>query len=105
MKGPCLLSPLPAESELQLVLRDEGDTGDCTGEGESSRNLFGRNLDGGNSSSADSPGRECWYICVLEGRARIGRFAELDVSGRAEGESEESLIMLRILSTPELRRM
>jgi hypothetical protein len=41
----------------------------------------------------------------LEGRARIGRFAALDVSGRAEGESEESLIMLRILSTPELRRM
>lgn len=104
-KGPCLLSRLPAESELQLDLLDDADKGECTGDGDSSRNRLGRVLEGGSSSSADSPGRACWYICILGGCARLGRLAEVDVNGRADGEFEESLIMLRMLSTPELRRM
>lgn len=100
MKGPCLLS---AESLLQLVLLDEvADTGDCTGEGDSSPNRRGLDLDGGNKSSADSPGLWCWYSGSLDGFARIGL---LLVNGRAVGESGGSFIVLRMLSTPELRRM
>jgi hypothetical protein len=104
MKGPkCLLSRLPAESLLQLVLLDEvADTGDCTGEGDSSLNRRDFNLDGGNKSSADSPGLRCWYNGGFEGCTRVGL---LLVNGLAVGDLGESFIMLRMLSTPELRRM
>jgi hypothetical protein len=105
LKGPCLLSRLPAESLLELVLLDEvTDTGDCKGEGEggSSPNRRGLDLDGGNKSSADPPGLRSWYSGGLEGCARIGL---LLVNGRVGGESGGSFIMLRMLSTPELRRM
>lgn len=106
MKGPCLLSRLLAERLLQLVLLDETvDTGDCKGEGDSSLNCRGLDVDGGNKSSADSPGLWCWYSGGLESCARIGLLAVvLLVNGRTPGESGESFIMLRMLSTPELRR-
>jgi len=103
MKGPYLLSRLPAESLLELVLLDEMvDTGDRAGEGDSSLSRRGLALDGGNKSSADSPGLWSWYICGLEGCARIGL---LFVNGRVVDEWVGSFIMLRMLSTPELRRM
>lgn len=102
-KGPCLLSRLPAESLLQLVLLDEvADTGDCVGEGDSSPNRRALDLDGGNKSSADSPGFRSWYRGGPEGCVRIRL---LLVNGRVVGTSGGSFILLRMLSTPELRRM
>ena len=100
MKGPCLLS---AESLLQLVLLDEvADAGDCAGEGDSSPNRPGLDLDGGIKSSAHSPGLWCWYSGSPEG---FGRTGLLPVNDRAVCESGGSFIVLRMLSTPELRRM
>lgn len=98
-----LLSRLPAESLLELVLLDEvADAGDCTGEGDSSPNRRGLDLDGGNKSSTEPPGLRYWYSGGLEGCARVGL---LLVNGRVVDESGESFIVLRMLSTPELRRM
>jgi hypothetical protein len=62
--GPNLLLRLPAESELQLDLREDvAEMGDVTGE-SSSWNLLCFDFFGGNNSSADSPG--CWYSNGLE---------------------------------------
>lgn len=51
-KGPIRESRLPADSELQLVLRDDIADGDR--EGDSSRNLLVFDFFGGSKSSADS---------------------------------------------------
>jgi hypothetical protein len=109
-KGPSRLLRLPAESELQLDRLEElAETGDVNGDSSSlCLPLF--DFVGGIRSSADSPtARGCLYSECFDCDGLIPCFGLLCfVRDREEGcraIADVSFMELRMLSTPELRRM